>query len=91
MDAKMWWAQLDMECDELTVSLNKKISQLKQYQMRVTKLEVDLAKARESQLEQSTEADSQQSQAKKTTTISKKMGAFFQSAIPKLGKKSNQP
>ena len=48
MDAKMWWAQLDMECDELTVSLNKKISQLKQYQMRVTKLEVDLAKARDS-------------------------------------------
>ena len=46
VDAKVWWAQLDMECDELTVALHKKCSQLKQYQIRVTKLEVDLAKTK---------------------------------------------
>lgn len=43
VDAKMMWAQLDMECDELTVTLKKKNDMIKQYQQRATKLEIDLA------------------------------------------------
>ena len=33
-----------MECDELTISLKRKNEQLRQCQMRMTKLEVSLAK-----------------------------------------------
>jgi hypothetical protein len=29
IDAKMMWAQLDMECDELTVALKRKNDQIK--------------------------------------------------------------
>ena len=45
VDAKMMWAQLDMECDELTVTLRRKNDLIKQYQQRATKLEIDLAQA----------------------------------------------
>ena len=43
----MQWANLDMENDELTVQSKQRIEAIRKYQMRITSLEIDLARARD--------------------------------------------
>lgn len=47
IDAKLQWANLDLENDELCVSLRKKNEQIKMFQNKITKLEIQLVKARD--------------------------------------------
>ena len=45
MEAKLLSAQLDMECDTLTVQLKEKNENLKKFSTKVTKLEIELIEA----------------------------------------------
>ena len=47
IEAKLQWANLDMENDELSVQVRHKNDKLKVYQMRITSLEIELARARD--------------------------------------------
>ena len=43
----MQWANLDMENEELSLKLQQKNTQLKQFSTQVTKLEIDLVAAKQ--------------------------------------------
>ena len=45
VEAKLLSAQLDMECDTLTVQLKEKNENLKKFTTKVTKLEIELIEA----------------------------------------------
>lgn len=47
VEAKMQWATLDMENDELAVRLKQKNEQLKIFSSQVTKLEIELVRAKQ--------------------------------------------
>ena len=47
VEAKMSWATLDMENDQLTVKLQQKNQALKRFSGQVTKLEVELVNAKQ--------------------------------------------
>lgn len=47
IEAKLQWANLDMENDELSVQVRHKNDKIKVYQMRITSLEIELARARD--------------------------------------------
>ena len=46
VEAKMSWATLDMENDELTLKLQQKNHALKMFSSNVTKLELELVKSK---------------------------------------------
>jgi len=47
IEAKLAWANLDMENDELTIQAKQRVDMIKMYQMRITSMEIDLARARD--------------------------------------------
>ena len=47
MDAKLAWANLDMENDELVVQLKRKNDIIKKYASRVTTLEIEIVQAKQ--------------------------------------------
>jgi len=47
VEAKMQWANLDMENDELTLKLQQKNQMLKVFSSQVTKLECELVQAKQ--------------------------------------------
>lgn len=47
IEAKLQWANLDMENDELSVQVKHKNDKIKVYQTKITSLEIELARARD--------------------------------------------
>lgn len=47
VEAKMNWAGLDMECEDLAHKLKNKCDQLKIFSSQVTKLEIELVKSKQ--------------------------------------------
>lgn len=46
IEAKLAWASLDMENDELTIAVKKKNDQLKKFSSKVTQLEIELVNSK---------------------------------------------
>ena len=96
VESKLLSAQLDMECDQLTVQMRQKNENLKKFSAKVTKLEIQLieAQAQTGAFDQlDTDPENRQrlggvSPNPKKSTVSDKLKSFLGNKL-KIGKSSN--
>ena len=101
VEAKLLSAQLDMECDTLTVQLKEKNENLKKFTTKVTKLEIELieAQAKAGTYDRgNTEDDNQQDRSSgllspnpKKSKVSDKLKNFFGGKFSKRSTRGTSP
>ena len=101
VEAKLLSAQLDMECDTLTVQLKDKNENLKKFSTKVTKLEIELieAQAKSGTFDRENTADNDQqdrssgllSPKPKKAKVSDKLKSFFGGKFSKRSGRGTSP